>query len=204
MSRAAAAAPGRRRADPVRRLLPRSARTVALLVAILGLGAGCGYSSKRLVDVPGVRTVAVLQFENDTYRRDLEFRLTRALAEEVRARTAWRIATPGTADALLTGTIRSAEIRVLAEDKSATPISKRFRLVVDARLLDRATGRLLADVSTTESQEFAEGYFGESLDGSATDTVMQSLAQAVIAGFERPIGAPDRVPVPDPPPVRVR
>ncbi len=171
---------------------------------LLGLTVGCGYSSRRLVDAPGVRTVAVLQFENDTYRRDLEFRLTRALAEEVRARTPWRIATPGTADALLTGTIRSAETRVLAEDKDSNPISKRFKLVVDARLVDRATGRVIATVSSTESQEFADGYFGESLDGSATDSVMQSLAEAVVAGFERPIGAPDRVPVPDPRPVRVR
>ncbi len=149
------------------------------------------------MDAPGVRTVAVLQFENDTYRRDLEFRLTRALAEEVRARTAWRIATPETADAWLVGTIRSAETRTLAEDRDANPVSKRFKLVVDAKLVERGTGRVIALVSSTESQEFAEGYFGESLDGSATDTAMQRLAEGVLSGFERPIGSPDRVPVPE-------
>lgn len=188
---------------------PRLRRTAQTILAALSLAAllpapGCGYSTQRLVDVPGVRTVAVLQFENDTYRRDLEFRLTRALAEEVRARTSWRIASPGSADALLTGTIRSAEVRTLAEDRDSTPISKRFRLVVDAKLVDRVTGRVITLVSSTESQEFAETYFGESLEGSATDTVMQSLAEAIVAGFERPIGTPDRVPAPDQPPTRVR
>ncbi len=186
--------------------LGRTALAALAALALVALlpATGCGYSTRRLTDVPGVRTVAVLQFENDTYRRDLEFRLTRALAEEVRARTTWRIASPGSADALLTGTIRSAEVRTLAEDRDATPISKRFKLVVDAKLVDRVSGRVIALVSSTESQEFAETYFGESLDGSATDTVMQSLAEAVVAGFERPIGAPDRVPAPDALPARVR
>jgi len=165
------------------------------------LGAiGCGYSSRRLVSQPGVSSIAVLQFDNATYRRDLEFRLTRAVAEEVRARTSWRIASPSTADALLRGTIRSAETRVLAESNDQTLIEERFRVVVDVELVERATGRVLRRYATFGRQEFTPGRYGETLAGSATDSIVTSLAQDVVQGLERPIGGGGTVPLERPPP----
>jgi hypothetical protein len=184
----------------VRRLLLRSARTVALLVAFLGLDAGCGYSSKRLVDVPGVRTVAVLQFENDTYRRDLEFRLTGGSAEEVRAdRLAHRHA--GTADALLTGTIRAR--RSACSPRTRAPPHLEALPAGGGRPAPGSGDRAPAGRRLDHREpEFAEGYSARASDGSATDTVMQSPAQAVIG-----VRAADRRPTAfrsDLPPVRVR
>jgi hypothetical protein len=172
---------------------PRAARAargaVAIAVlAVLGVGGACGYSSKRLVEVSGVSTVAVMQFDNETFRRDLEFRLTQAVAEEVRARTSWRIASERTADVLLAGTVRSAETRVLAEDPDTSdPVLDRLTVVVDARLVDRRTGRVLREWRAVASDEFARDRFGESLEGSAIDVATRRLAQDVVRGLERPL-----------------
>jgi hypothetical protein len=169
----------------------RRRRAGVLALVVSALVAGCGYSSKRLVDVGGVRSVAVLQFDNATFRRDLEHRLTQAVAEEVRARTSWSIASPATADALLSGTIRSAETRVLAEDPTTgDPIADRLTMVVDARLVERSTGRVLREWRATSRDEFARSLFGESLEGSAIDAATRSLAEDVVAGLERPIASP--------------
>jgi hypothetical protein len=178
-------------------------RGVALAAALPLALASCGYSTKRLTRVEGVSTIAVAQFENDTYRRDLEFRLTQAVAQEVRARTSFRIASPASADAVLTGTIRSAETTMLLEDRDThDPISQRFRWVVDARLVDRS-GRVLREWRAIDRSDYTEGRFGESLDASATDTLARLLAEQVVQGLERPIGSPETVP-PAPVPRRVR
>ena len=169
-------------------------RPVAGLVAFAALVAGCGYSSERLVAAPGVASVAVLEFDNQTYRRDLEFRLTRSVAEEVRARTSWRIESPGRADALLSGTIRSTDVRVLELDTNVDPIIERFHMVVDAKLVDRATGRVLREWTVADREEFTPGRFQESLETTATDRLSRRLAEEIVNGMRRPIGDPEAAP----------
>jgi len=173
-------------------------RTAAVLGAIgLGLTLGCaGYSTSRLVAEPGIASVAVLEFDNQTYRRDIEMRLTQTLAQEVRARTPWRIESPARADALLSGTIRQADTQVLAQDKDRNSLEQRYRWVVDCKLVERSTGRVLRDWSVTRRQEWSEGQFGESLDTSATDDIARAVALAIVEGLEKPIGNPDAVPPP--------
>jgi hypothetical protein len=167
---------------------PRRRRPVAAgLAALAAALAACGYSSKRLVEVPGVSTIAVAQFENDTFRRDLEHRLTQAVAEEVRAKTSFRLASPASADAVLSGRIRSAETRVLAEDRGGDPLADRLTVLVEARLTDRRSGRVLREWVAVSRDEFTRGLFGESLEGSAIDAATRSLAEDVVAGLERPI-----------------
>lgn len=162
----------------------------------VGSLAACSYSSSRLVSIPGVRTVAVMQFDNKTYYRDLEMRITRAVAEEVRARTPWTIDSPKSADVLLAGEVRTAEQRVLVEDDNEDELAKRFRVVVDCRLIERSSGRVLRTWSVTAREEFGPNKYGETLNTSVTDTIARSLAQEVVQGLETPIGDPNAAPPP--------
>lgn len=177
-------------ASRVRACVPRVA--VALAAAAL---AGCGYSTRRLVEQPGVATIAVAQFDNQTYRRDLEQRLTKVVAEEVRARTPWRMLSPSTADAVLTGTIREATSDVLAEDDDSqrTPIARRWRFTVQCTLTARS-GAVLRSYTVEARQEYGPGRYGETDDGSATDTVLRTLAIRIVQGLERPVGDGEAVP----------
>lgn len=170
---------------------------LALLLVLLLVVPACGYSTRRLVSEPGVASVAVLAFDNQTFRRDLEQRLTKAVAEEVRARTPWRLLSPSTADALLSGTIRLAQSDVLAEDDDPlrTAIARRWRFEVDCRLVHRSTGRVLRTYTVTSRTEFAPGRFGETEDASATDAAMRALAASVVFGLERPVGGDDAAPL---------
>ena len=170
----------------------------------LGLGAlltlaGCSYSSHRLVSARGVSSIAVLQFDNKTYRRDLEVRVTRAVAEEIRARTSWRLESPSAADVILKGSIHSADTGVLAEASDRTPIAERFRVVADIELIERATGKVLRKFVTAERQEYTPQRFGETLEGSTTDVIAMSLAEDVVQGLEKPVGADDTIPPPNAP-----
>ncbi len=98
------------------------------------------------------------------------------------------------------GTIRSAETRVLGEDENENPVAERYRITVDVELVQRATGRVLRRYAVVERQEFTPNRYGESLEGSATDTIATSLAQDIVQGLERPIGRADAVPLEKPKP----
>ena len=64
-----------------------------------------GYTTRPNYD-PGIRTVRVPIFKNDTMRQGLEFELTKAVVREIEAKTPFKIISGvGQADTELTGTI---------------------------------------------------------------------------------------------------
>lgn len=64
-----------------------------------------GYSSRPNHDT-SIRTVRVPIFKNETYRRGLEFALTKAVIREIESRTPWKVVPAGyDADTELVGTI---------------------------------------------------------------------------------------------------
>lgn len=106
---------------PVSRVLVRLSRIrrrgLGLLVAVAALGLpACqsdgalsllGYTTRPNYD-PGIRTVYVPIFKNLTYRKGLEFDLTRAVVREIEAKTPYKIVSDRScADSELTGTIIS-------------------------------------------------------------------------------------------------
>jgi hypothetical protein len=72
-----------------------------------------GYTSRPNYDL-SIHTVHVPIFKNVTYRRGLEFDLTRALVREIEARTPYKVVSdPACADTELTGTITNFTKMVL-------------------------------------------------------------------------------------------
>ena len=91
----------RQPAMPIGLLLFRHATSGCLLVLLL---SGCGYTVGNGFS-PDIKTVSVPIFENDTYRRGLEYQLTEAVQKEIQNRTPYRLARGTDADTRLTGRI---------------------------------------------------------------------------------------------------
>jgi hypothetical protein len=173
---------------PRARTGPR-ARIAALLTAlVLGFapllaGSGCGYSTRRLSDLPsGTRTVAVMTFDNRGFYRDLELRLSQAVADEVRARSHYAIGSAGSADVLVSGSMVADESVVTLDDDD-TVLQKRLGGRVDVTLSDRS-GRVLKRYTVRTNVEFTPDRYGQSLEGSATDEWVRRIAEKVVQGFE--------------------
>ncbi len=160
----------------------RAAWTVALLLL-----AGCsGYSTERLTDFPGARTIAVLPFENTGFRRDLELRLSAAVARELRARTSLAPATAASADLLLTGRMGAEEVPTIL-DEAGRVVQQRLAGWLEVRVVERATGRVVREERLGGFEEFRPGTYGESLEGSGTDEWVRRLAERVAQVLERPL-----------------
>lgn len=157
-----------------------------LLAATLALLAGlcaCGYSTRRLADLDGARTVAVSTFSNLGFRRDLELRLTQAVLAEVRARTTLAIDSPARADLVIGGDMQADE-DVVTLDADNNPVQKRLYGSLRVTVTDRRSGRVVRSFTAKGQADFTPGRDGESLEGSATDEWVRRVAIAVVQGLE--------------------
>lgn len=125
-----------------------------ILLILMSFTVGCGYTSRSLID-KNVHSVYVPIFDNDTFRRDLEFELTKAVKEEILFRTQLKIVDKKHADTILTGTIQDVQENVLIENPDAVTVESRVIVFVQFSWLDQRTGRILINKqNVTAAAEF--------------------------------------------------
>ena len=132
-------------------------RTLLLLWALLpaGLAAvgGCaqvdpesGYTSADLHSGE-IKTVHVKMFENQTFRRGIEFELTGALARQIELHTPYKVvANAGSADTVLSGSILGVGESVLTEQREIDrPLENQVVLLVEVTWKDLRSAELFLD-----------------------------------------------------------
>ena len=130
--------------------------------------AGCaGYSNTSLYP-KDVATVYVEMFDNQSFRRGIEFELTDALAKRIEAQTPYKIVTNrDKADTVISGQIVQAKESVLTTERQigrALEKNIELRAVVSWKnlrtgelLIDNKTVSVSASYSEWQSQSFAYG-----------------------------------------------
>ena len=173
-----------RPASTVRSARPRGARGRALGAALLALVLfGCGYNTGSLVSRE-YRSVYVPIWENHTFRRGLEFRLTELLQKEIERKTHLKLTTEGRADTKLTGEIVGFEQRVLTEDLWDRPVETQVTVAVNFRWEDQRTGQtIFRQVGLSQTGEALPGR-GETPEGAAATEALQDLAEQIVEKLE--------------------
>ena len=115
-----------------------------LSLLILFFAGSCGYSSKALLR-SNVRSVYIPIFDNDTFRRGLEFGLTKAVRDQILLRTRLDIVNKDEADSILFGHISSVNENVLIESRRDDIVESRVLIAVGIRWVDRRTGRTIVE-----------------------------------------------------------
>jgi hypothetical protein len=164
-------------------------RTVSALVLLL---SGCGYMVGNAYG-PEVRTIEVPIFQNDSFRRGIEYQLTEAVHKEIQSRTPFRLSKgPGT-DTRLTGRIVDIRKDVLGETQFDDPRELQYSVFVRVTWEDLRTGRLLAEqevpidpqsIPLVGQAEFAPE-IGQSL-ATATQEATDRLARQIVNMLETP------------------
>ena len=169
-----------------------------LLLPILALGlATCGYSTgadhgqERLASGKLPR-IAVAPFDNNTFRRGLEIRLSRLVANEIRTRSPQSPENASRADWLVSGTITRAHERVLSEDIDDSVRESSFWITCDIVLRDRATDTIIGTNSITKHQPFSDRAGRFRTDKQAAEEVLREIAEATVYWLEAPELNPQR------------
>lgn len=154
--------------------------------------AGCGYMVGNAYG-PEVRTVEVPLFENETFRRGLEYQLTEAVQKEIQTRTPYRLSKGLGSDTRLTGRIVGVQKTVLGETQYDDPRELQVAMFVVVTWEDLRTGQLLASqevplqpqaIPVIGQAEFAPE-IGQSL-ATATQEATDRLARQIVNMMEAP------------------
>jgi hypothetical protein len=145
------------------------------------LASGCGYSQKSLISRK-INSIYIPIFNNATFRRGLEFDLTRAVKDEIMSRTSLRIVQKDSADTILSGNIRDVKESALSQSADNI-VEGRVSIYADITLLDRRTERALITRSNlTGAAEYLVKR-GENVQ-SATEEGIANLAKIIVNNLE--------------------
>lgn len=154
-----------------------------LLLSILTLLPGCGYSTTRPFRTD-IQTIHVEMFQSREFRRELEFRLTESLTKRIEMDTPYRIAPRKTADALLTGEILKVENRTLGDDfNTDLPREIGSNVVVRFSLKDLRSGEILVERPRFVYQTTYIPSVGEGFTQGMT-RAMDGLAEQIVESME--------------------
>jgi len=165
---------------------PRAALLVGTIFA-----TSCGYhTGGKAVLIPNtVHTISVAAFGNATVRNTLARLLPADITREFESRTAYVIVSdPGTADAVLTGTLTAFSTMGTTTDPiTGRATSAQVVATLSITLTDRKTGKV---IYTNPHYEFRERYevatdpkvyFDES--GTAIERVARDVARSVVSAI---------------------
>ena len=130
------------------------AKTVIFIgVAATMIITGCdqvdpivGYSSQSLYRTD-IHTVYVEMFESESFRRGVEYELTRALAQQIELKTPYKVVSDRRkADTIMYGSIdRISENTLLQQRELDRPLANEVILVATVTWQDRRDGALILD-----------------------------------------------------------
>lgn len=130
--------------------------------------AGCGGYNSASLYPEGVGTVYVEMFDNQSFRRGIEYELTDALAKRIETQTPYKIVTSrDRADTVISGQIVQANESILSTERQiGRALEKNVELHAVVSWKNLRTGELLIDnkavnasasFSEWQSQDFAYG-----------------------------------------------
>ena len=173
---------------------PRHAITPLTAAVLAACVAGCGYTQgndgRKHASVAGyqwrslyrddVKTVAVPIFQNRSYRRGVEFQLSKAIASHLEATTPYKVAPRERADTILEGEISDIAVRTVSEDsRVAVPQEQLYIVRVNFTWKDLRTGKILAQRRRFEQSATFYPTLGEGQFAGAQANV-ERLALAIV------------------------
>jgi hypothetical protein len=158
---------------------------LCLLSAVLCLLTGCsGYGNASLYP-QGVGTVYVEMFDNQSFRRGIEYELTDALAKRIEAQTPYKIVTSrDRADTLISGQITQANESVLTTERQiGRALEKNVELRAVVTWKNLRTGELLIDNKTVSASASFSEWQNQSFEYGSS-LAANSLAERIVESME--------------------
>jgi hypothetical protein len=157
--------------------------TLPLATLSLGSPAGCSYSTARPFRTD-IQTVHVAMFHSKEFRRELEFRLTEAIAKRIEMDTPYRLAPRHRADAVLTGEILEVQNRNFGDDFALDlPREIGSTVIVRLRMQDMRSGEILVERPRFVYQTSYIPPVGETFTQGMT-RALDGLAEQIVESME--------------------
>jgi hypothetical protein len=156
------------------------------LVALAVLAGACwspyGFAGGGLPE--GIKTVAVLPFDNETSTPDLQRDVTEAVRRELARKLGLREAPESRASAVVRGTILRYDLDIpigfSADPSRATTARRKLQITVDVSIVDQASGKPLLERRGLT----AEGEYAESAELAGRKVAIEKLVDEIVRGVQ--------------------
>ncbi len=159
-----------------------------VLVSTVVLLAGCNYTFRAGSGLPAhVRTIAIVPFENDTGRFELTDEIHRVLMDELPGAFGVTATGENSADAVVTGTIRSYEddaplFRPGEEEGRVDVVERQVTITLEIRIVDVAENLILWDDTSLRVQgEYLEASESEE---AGREEAIGRLVRSIVDGIQ--------------------
>ena len=169
------------------RVLKRLCASVSVLF-ILGL-CGCtgtnGYSKEPMFP-ENIKSVRLEMFDNQSFRRGVEYELSDALAKRIEADTPYKIISDkNRADTVISGQITSISESTLTADREVgRALEKEVQLIAVVSWKNLKTGEMLIDNQTVSAEATYSTYQRQSF-GYASTLAANNLARNIVELMEK-------------------
>ena len=143
--------------------------------------SGCGgYSNESLYPMD-FQSVCVQMFENDSFRRGVEYELTDALAKRIEAITPYKvIGQADRADTVISGRIKAVDSSILSiEKQTGRALERQVILTAVVKWENRKTGTYLLDNETISSSATYSEWQNQSFEYAST-LAANKLAEKIV------------------------
>ena len=174
---------------PNGRSIPAAAAACCLLAAALAAAAACGYRLRGTGTSlpPGIKTISVPMFKNQTTRFELDVKLTRAVINEFVARGKVALGTdPTAADAVLEGEITGFVASPIGFSGGNQADSYNITVTAKVTLRAKASAEpLFANPAFVYQQEYdvPPGSSFEDVQTEAIDKIAQKFARSLVVSI---------------------
>ena len=153
---------------------------------LCGCGDMGGYSNESLFD-DEVDSVYIEMFENQSFRRGIEYELTDALAKRIEAETPYKvISSRDRADTIISGRLTSAGASVLTgERETGRALEKEVELRAVADWKNLKTGELIIDNLAVSAVSSYSEWQNQSFEYAST-IAANKLAERIVELMEKP------------------
>ena len=152
-----------------------------VLLVIITLIAGCsGYSNQSLYS-QDIKSVYVEMFDNTTFRRDLEYDLTDAIAKRIEAETPYKIiSNRSRADTIISGKITGIDVStVTMEPETGRALENQADVVAVFSWKNLQTGEFIVEnKEVTATASYVE--FQQQSLGYAAKVAVDRLAEKIV------------------------
>lgn len=167
-----------------RRVCTALAWAICLCLLLPGCSPLQGYSNESLFP-EDVHTVCVTMFDNRSFRRNLEYDLTDALAKRIEAQTPYKIVSDqDRADTVITGQIVTISDSALTMDRElGQALEKELNVTAVVSWKNLKTGDLLIDNKTVVASADYSQFLNQGV-GYAKNVAANKLAEQIVGLME--------------------
>jgi hypothetical protein len=162
----------------------------ALLLALLGAAASCGYTA-GLVVPENARSVGVEVFKNGTLLRNLEVEVTSEVARSIADLVGLPLVPPDEADVVVRGSITAYSRRGGVRDEDNRRLETAISVGVVADLVRRRTGEVLSSSATGLAAAFVleDNVVADDVptEVAARDRAIENLADRLVLDLFNPL-----------------